>query len=99
MGGLLVIFSYFLAVCPNEMISKKWGVLSGVFFGSLLILILGVMVYLTPLSSVRMTELDIMYRTRNRSVLIFLVGALLVTLFSVVSIVRLRRGPLRPFIG
>lgn len=96
-GGLLVIFSYFLAVCPNEVIRGKWRIFFISIFGSAGIVFFGGHIYSSPLSLSRLTEVDMMYRSFNFSILIFLVVVLLISLFRVVSIVGIREGPLRPF--
>lgn len=96
-GGLLVIFSYFLAVCPNEVIRGKWGAFFISILGSLFMVGLGSYIYSGPLSFSRLTDLDIIYRSFNFPILIFLVIVLLIRLFRVVSIVGMREGPLRPF--
>jgi hypothetical protein len=96
-GGLLVIFSYFLAVCPNEVIRGKWGAFLISVGGAFIIMILGNNIYSSPLSLSRLTEVDMIYRSFNFPILIFLVLVLLIRLFTVVSIVGIREGPLRPF--
>lgn len=54
-------------------------------------------IYYVPLRVVGVSSFDIIYMPRNGAILIFLVRILLFSLFSVVSIVGLRQGPLRPF--
>jgi hypothetical protein len=60
---------------------------------------LGGYAYFGPFSSFRLTEVDMLYSVSNFSILLFLVVVLLISLFAVVSIVGIRRGPLRPFSG
>lgn len=95
-GGLLVIFSYFLAVCPNQTINRKWSIL---LFRVLLSLGFswGLTIFYRPDSGRRLTDLDFLYKTDDGLLLIFLVIILLYALLAVVSVVRLRQGPLRPF--
>ena len=95
-GGLLIIFCYFLAVCPNQAISSKGGlflvrlIMSGLMLGAS-----DVKVF----SNVRsgLNEIDYMYVVDRGLVLIILVVVLLVALLSVVGVVNLSQGPLRPF--
>jgi len=98
-GGLLVMFRYFLAVCPNEVIGRKWWGFLISIFSPLLIIFLGGYAYFGFSPSFRLTEVDMLYSVSSFPVLLFLVVVLLISLFRVVSIVGIRRGPLRPFSG
>lgn len=95
-GGLLVIFSYFLAVCPNQSLDRKWWVLP---FRGFISLVIGLSrtIFYSPDVGGRLTELEFLYKTDDGLLLIFLVIILLFALLAVVSVVRLSQGPLRPF--
>lgn len=95
-GGLLVIFSYFLAVCPNQSLDSKLWILP--FTGGLS-LVIGYFrtIFYSPDTGGGLTELEFLYKTDDGILLIFLVLILLFALLAVVSVVRLSQGPLRPF--
>lgn len=95
-GGLLVIFSYFLAVCPNQAVGRKWKIFG--LSGGLSFTIVWVRGSFYSFDVGRgLTELDFLYKADDGVLLLFLVIILLFALLSVVSIVRLSQGPLRPF--
>lgn len=95
-GGLLVIFSYFLAVCPNQTMTSRWGVL---FFSGAVSLgaIRFLKIFYFMGGGSGLTEIEFLYKVDDGLLLVFLIILLLFALLSVVSIVRLRQGPLRPF--
>lgn len=95
-GGLLVIFSYFLAICPNQIIRINTLAPVGIslfFFGALF---MASAVYF-PSVGVSYGDVVLLYKGENGGFLVFLVVFLLLALIRVVKVVRLSQGPLRPF--
>lgn len=90
------MFSYFLAVCPNQTILGKGGIRATILFFSLGLSCLTTVFY-TPDIATNLTDLDVLYKSDEGVLLVYLAVLLLYALLRVVSIVRLRRGPLRPF--
>ena len=96
-GGLIVIFAYFLAICPNQIISIKNTLKK---YTLMLILTLFSLILSQPLmpawpSSVM--PVPSLYTPFNFRLLILVAAVLFLTLIAVVKIVQLNRGPLRPF--
>jgi len=97
-GGLIVIFAYFLAICPNQQIVFKWkrhGIVT--FF-----LLRRLLTYRGKLTipSWRQEGMSstILYSGKEFSLLVLLALTLFITLVAVVKVVELKRGPLRPFV-
>lgn len=95
-GGLLIIFCYFLAVCPNQTISSKGWLLATAILMSFIIMFWRDLKVFGAISG-GINEIDYIYVVDGGLVLIILVVVLLVALLSVVGVVNLRQGPLRPF--
>lgn len=92
-GGLLVIFAYFLAICPNQLIAIKTP--AATFSISFILLTLTGTPQNTTL--VNPTPLSNIFFPINVSLLLLLALLLLLTMISVVKITQRNRGPLRPF--
>lgn len=94
-GGLLVIFAYFLAICPNQLIALKTPFL--VFLSTFaLFLILAPSHFQTPTLSIP-TPLVNIFLPAHTTLLVLLALLLLLTIIVVVKITQRNRGPLRPF--
>lgn len=94
-GGLLVIFAYFLAICPNQLISIRTPIT--VFAFSFIILLL--LFSFDPNTSclAEPTPLTNIFLPPHATLFILLALVLLLTIIVVVKITQRRRGPLRPF--
>lgn len=97
-GGLLVIFSYFLAICPNQIGGVRVFVPVGLFTLFPLFLYFREIFFFPTIGGV-FRGVIIIYKRINGGFLIFLGVFLLITLVRVVKVVRLSQGPLRPFIN
>ena len=101
-GGILVIFSYFVATAPNQKIRLLlplclFGFIffsSFVYFCSHLYLFFSAPSLNTPLT---LNSFAFLYLPNNIPVLIFLASLLLLALIFVVKIAKRTAGPLRPF--
>ena len=98
-GGLLVIFAYFVALSPNQQLSLLTPI--AFLFPSLLVIILLLYnnFHLTP-SSINLSSFLpqlLIYSPSNAPILIRLALLLFFALIAVVKISGRRGGPLRPF--
>lgn len=97
-GGLMVMFAYFLCICPNQMIrfgrKDRYALVGGGTVGSMFVLGGELEV---PIRSVERMSLGALYRGARFSLLMLVVAVLLITLVAVVKVVDVKRGPLRPF--
>lgn len=94
-GGLLVIFAYFLAICPNQLIALKTPL--SVFSITALIIIIAVPPIPHSLISAEPTPLVNIFLPTQAPLLVLLALLLLLTIIVVVKITQRNRGPLRPF--
>ena len=98
LGGLLVMFAYFLAICPNQVISAKKPI--KVVGGSFLLLCFIIRAFPPRIASPYMSRSFVrLYLPQNAGFLLGLAVFLFLTLIVVVKIARRREGPLRPFRG
>lgn len=96
-GGILVMFAYFVALSPNQQINKLSITPSLIFIISIFTVILYIQVYprITPTFQFL---INTFYTNINTSLLILLAIILFLTIVVVVKIVTNNKGPLRPFI-
>lgn len=96
-GGILVMFAYFVALSPNQQINKLFITPSLIFIISIFTVILYIQVYprITPTFQFL---INTFYTNINISLLILLAIILFLTIVVVVKIVTNNKGPLRPFI-
>nr|ANC65484.1 NADH dehydrogenase subunit 6 [Hirudo medicinalis] len=95
-GGMLIMFSYFVAISPNQII--KLGMLTIILFFTLIFLIsfiysLNSYMYIFNYES----SFYMMYETPYMYMLILLITLLLIIMLIVVKLVNCSKGPLRPF--
>nr|BDC91885.1 NADH dehydrogenase subunit 6 [Notomastus sp. GK-2021] len=93
-GGLMVMFAYFLAICPNQHSStNKRMIVLTILSGLLISLFLWNNHLLTPTSPPM--SLHTLYY--DPLLFLFLGSFLFFTLIVIVKLVELNQGPLRPF--
>lgn len=94
-GGILVIFAYFVATAPNTPINTKIFIIIRTF------IFIGIFILsnirLTPFKSTQSLNLNTFYTPDAFNTLIILAIILLLTIVIVVKLVNLQKGPLRPF--
>jgi len=97
-GGILVIFSYFVAITPNQNLSVI--VLINILISSIFVLLFirYILNILTPINIEYVPQINIIYEKYNISILIILALILLFTIVVVVKVSIHNKGPLRPFI-
>lgn len=96
-GGILVIFSYFVSIIPNQTISiiYNMAIISTSF---ILILAVSVLLNLSPQITISdHIHINSIYTSPNIPTLILLASLLLFTIIVVVKLTILSKGPLRPF--
>lgn len=98
-GGILVIFSYFLAVAPNQQKFSTHSIIipaaSTITFIFMILIITDSWVSFTPLLR---PLTSIIFCSINLPTLIILVLILLFTIIVVIKVCKLEKGPLRSFI-
>lgn len=98
-GGILVIFSYFLAVAPNQQLPSTSTILI-----SLVSFITLIMSFSTFIDSwvnfipIQIKLTTTLFTLHNTPILIMLVLILLFTMIVVIKACKLEKGPLRSFI-
>lgn len=98
-GGILVIFSYFLAITPNQQKFNNYSIFIP-FISMLLFIIIFILTVDSWTSYIPILPqlTTIIFTTFNLSSLIILVVVLLFTIVVVIKTCKLEKGPLRSFI-
>jgi len=99
-GGLLVIFSYFIALCPNLPIPMGRPVFAFLFTFTLcqsLLILSPPILNLWPLTPSKIPSLSSILAPHNLPLLLFLARILFFALILVVKLRSRTSGPLRPF--
>lgn len=96
-GGILVIFSYFVSIIPNQTLHLSYNLI--IISISLLIIALSTtIINIKPITvSSQPIILNFIYLPLNTPILITLALILLFTIVVVVKLAILSKGPLRPF--
>lgn len=96
-GGILVIFSYFVSIIPNQTLSIAYNI-TAILLSLLTIIITSSLLNIQPtIISSQPLLLNTIYLSFNTPVLILLASILLFTIVVVVKLTILSKGPLRPF--
>nr|AOR07216.1 NADH dehydrogenase subunit 6 [Mesenchytraeus hydrius] len=96
-GGMLVMFSYFVAITPNQNLSMLL-LLSVLTCSAATLVFIAFMLNMNlPINSEYISQTNIMYESYNVSILIMLALILLFTMVIVVKVSIHNKGPLRPF--
>lgn len=96
-GGMLVIFAYFLALTPNQQIPDS----NNLLYGIISILTFRVLTYITNINIPPIREFHqgntTLYLLNTAPFIILLAIILLLTIIIVVKLTTRSKGPLRPF--
>jgi len=96
-GGILVIFAYFLALTPNQQIANS----NNIIYGLISFLTFLILVYVTNIKVPTMPEFNqgntSLYMSSTAPFLILLALILLLTIIIVVKLTLRSKGPLRSF--
>ena len=96
-GGILVLFSYFVAITPNIPIPTLYINISILALTPIILAVVLSFPYTIPQSSQPELFIQFIYITNNFSMLVILALILFLTIVIVVKLVSIKRGPLRPF--
>jgi NADH-ubiquinone oxidoreductase chain 6 len=96
-GGILVLFSYFVAITPNQTLPSSY--ISLILLSSILpiYIIIKRAIINSPIFLLSNHKINILYITTTTRTLIILAIILLITIIIVVKITVNFKGPLRPF--
>lgn len=96
-GGILVIFAYFLALTPNQQIANS----NNIIYRLISLLTLRILTYVTNIKVPTLSEFtqgnSTLYLINTAPFLILLALILLLTIIIVVKLTLRSKGPLRPF--
>lgn len=96
-GGILVIFAYFLALTPNQQMANS----NNLLYGLISLITFGALTYTANIKIPPMSEFhqgnSILYLTNTAPFLVILALILLLTMVIVVKLTLRSKGPLRPF--
>lgn len=96
-GGILVIFAYFLALGPNQQMPHS----SNIVYITFTVFTIFFVIYYTgisgPIAETRINSTAFLYYRPTAPILIILALILLLTIIVVVKLTARTKGPLRPF--
>lgn len=96
-GGILVIFAYFLALCPNHQLpTTENTIFIGVTFATLTLAAIITKTKIFIPREIHQGKIH-MYAVRTAPILFLLALILFLTIIIVVKLTNRSRGPLRPF--
>lgn len=95
-GGILVIFAYFVALTPNQQRNILRLPITTIFLSSLLIIT--TRNFRIKIPQLNLNSIRTFYQINNINLLFILAIILLFTIIVVVKLVTNNKGPLRPFI-
>ena len=96
-GGMLVIFSYFVSIIPNQTLTFSHNLFSMLISLSLISLTSYILNSKPIIYSSYVLSLNFIYNNQNIATLLILALVLLFTIIVVVKLTILSKGPLRPF--
>nr|YP_010492260.1 NADH dehydrogenase subunit 6 [Aporrectodea tuberculata]UWM94571.1 NADH dehydrogenase subunit 6 [Aporrectodea tuberculata]UWM94584.1 NADH dehydrogenase subunit 6 [Aporrectodea tuberculata]UWM94597.1 NADH dehydrogenase subunit 6 [Aporrectodea tuberculata]UWM94610.1 NADH dehydrogenase subunit 6 [Aporrectodea tuberculata] len=96
-GGMLVMFAYFLALTPNQQMANS----NNIMYSLISLLTLSILTYVTGIKVPTLSEFtqgnSTLYLMNTAPFLILLALILLLTMIIVVKLTLRSKGPLRPF--
>lgn len=95
-GGILVIFAYFVALTPNQQRNILRLPITTIFLSSLIIIT--TRNFRIKIPQLNLNSIRTFYQINNINLLFILAIILLFTIIVVVKLVTNNKGPLRPFI-
>lgn len=97
-GGMLVIFSYFVSIIPNQTIIIIKILLTIIMSFTILYISSSILNIHVPINNQYYRQFNVLYEEISLYILITLASILLFTIIVVVKLTSLSKGPLRPFI-
>lgn len=98
LGGILVIFAYFVAITPNQPISFGLNIVMLIISFLIIIIITYSLKQTLPISKFNELQVSAIFSNIYIPALILLIILLLLTIVFIVKLTNRRSGPLRPFI-